>query len=229
MTPVFLRFDDFKTRSRRKILLSALLFYAVTRLASMVALLFLVRLYFLYGMDAMAQLRFTGSIEGIAYAAMEHGVWPMALWLLLGAPLLEETAFRLGLSFRRSHAALGAGAFTLFLVSRFAGWWWAIIPAAAVAAAVRLLTTADFWRSRRERLLKPAVLLSTVLFGAAHLFAMEGLSLAVLPVALIICFMLFCAGATFAYLRLNMGFGWALAAHIINNLPSVAAVLMLLY
>lgn len=228
MKPLLSRLDDFKTKSRGKIVLSALLFYAVTRIASMIAIMFLARLYFLYGFDAMAQLRFAGSIEGLVYAATEHGVWQMMAWLLLGAPLFEECAFRLGLSFRRRHVAVGSGMLTVFVVSRFLPLWWAVPAGIAVAVAVWFAATDDCLTNLRERLLPAAAWLSAILFGVAHLFAMQGLTLAVLPMALMICLQLMFSGMTFVYLRVNLGFGWALGAHILHNLPPAVMLSMLL-
>lgn len=226
MKSVFSRLEDYKTKSRKKILLFAVLFFVVTRIVSMVAFIFVGRLYFLYGFDAMAALRFGGSIEGLAYEAMGKGVWQTLAMVMIGAPLLEECAFRLGLSFRKRDMAIGLGALTLFLASRLLGsWLWSTIPAVAVTAVVWFATTEEFWTNLRPTWLKLAAWLSAVLFGLAHLFAMHGLTLITLPYALLICLMLFFAGATFVYLRVNLGFGWGLAAHILNNLP-VAVMLL---
>ena len=226
MKSVFSRLDDYKTKSRKKILLFAVLFFVVTRIVSMAAFIFVGRLYFLYGLDAMAALRFGGSIEGLAYEAMGNGIWQTLAMVMIGAPLLEECAFRLGLSFCKRDMAIGIGSLTLFLASRLLGsWLWSVIPAVAVTAVVWFATTEEFWSSLRPKWLKPAAVASAVLFGLAHLFAMHGLTLITLPYALLICLMLFFAGATFVYLRVNLGFGWGLAAHILNNLP--AAVMLL--
>ena len=220
MKSIFSRLEEHKTKSRKKILLFAVLFFMVTRIVSMAAFIFVGRLYFLYGLDAMSALRFGGSVEGIVYEAMEHGVWRELAMIMIVAPLLEECAFRLGLSFRKRDVATSLGALTLFLVSRIAGsWLWAAVPAVAVTAAVQFASTDEFWLNLKDKWLKPAAVASAVLFGLAHLFAMQGLSLITLPYALLICLMLFFAGATFVYLRTNLGFGWALAAHILNNLP----------
>lgn len=226
---VFARLDDSKTKSRRQILLFAVVFFVVTRLIMMIAIAFAARLYFLYGMDAMSALRFGGGIEGLAYEAMEKGVWPTLLMVLVGAPLLEECAFRLGLSFRKRDVAAGLGALTLFLFSRITGsWLWASIPAVAVAATVWFATSEEFWNGLRSAWLKPAAAASAVLFGLAHLFAMHGLTLVLLPYALLICMMLFFAGATFVYLRVNLGFWWGLGAHIANNLPAIIVLTSML-
>lgn len=223
MKPIFSRLDDYKRKSRKEILLFAILFFVATRIVSMLAVAFTARLYFLYGIDAMASLRFGGSIEGLAYDAMEKGVWSTLAMIMIGAPLWEECAFRLGLSFRKRDMAAGIGALTLFLASRLLdSWLWSAILAVAATGLVWFATTDEFWGSLRPKWLKPAAWASAVLFGLAHMFAMHGLTLAVLPYALLLCLMLFFAGAVFVYLRVNLGFGWALGAHILNNLPAIA-------
>lgn len=226
MKPIFSRLDDHLTKNRKQILIFAVLFFVVTRIVSMIAIGFAARLYFLYGFDAMASLRFGGSLEGIVYESMEKGLWRTLAMIVVGAPLLEECAFRLGLSFRRCDVSIGLGALTLFLASRVTGsWLWAMIPAVVVAAAVQLATTEMFWNRLKPKWLKPAAVASAVLFGLAHLFAMHGLSWITLPYALLLCLLLFFTGATFVYLRVNLGFGWAVGAHVLNNLPSVLLLL----
>lgn len=230
MKSIFSRLNDSETRSRKQILLFALLFFVATRILTTIAIGFTGRLYKqALGIDALATLRFRGSIEGIAYEAMEKGLWPTLLTVMIGAPLLEELAFRLGLSFRKRDVAIGLGVMTLFLGSRAIGsWLWPAIPAAAVAAAVWFATKEEFWSRLRPKCLKPAAVLSAVLFGLAHLFAMHGLTLELLPYALLMCLMLFFAGATFVYLRVNLGFGWALGAHMLNNLPAMVLLVSML-
>lgn len=230
MRPVFSRLEDFETLSRKRIVLYAVLFFVATRIVSVVAIGFTGAFYKqMWGIDAMAALRFGGGIEGLAYEAMEKGVWPTLLMVLIGAPLLEECAFRLGLSFRKRDVAAGIGALTLFLFSRITGsWLWASIPAAAVAATVWFATSEEFWSGLRSKWLKPAAVASAVLFGLAHMFAMHGLTLPLLPFALLICLMLFFAGATFVYLRVNLGFWWGLAAHILNNIPAIIMLALML-
>lgn len=220
MKPVFSRLEDYKRKSRKEILCFAILFFVATRIVSMVVIAFTTRLYFLYGFDAMSSLQFGGSFGGLTEMVAEKGLWRTLLKILIVAPLWEEAAFRLGLSFKRRDMALGLGALALFLVSRIcAGWWIAVIAVVAVAATVWLATTDEFWNGRRAKWLTPAAWASAVLFGLAHMFNMHGLTLVLLPYALSLCLMLFFAGATFVYLRVNLGFGWGLAAHVINNVP----------
>lgn len=216
------RTDDRATKSRRQIATYAVLFFVATRLACMPLMAGVAACtQAVTGTDPISALQFGGSPE--VAAKMGWAVFPM---ILLLAPLFEECCFRLGLSFRRNDAAIGLGALTVFLVSRFASPWWAVPAGAAAAAAVRLSTGGEWWAARRERWLRPAAWASAVLFGLAHLFAMPGLTPALLPAALTICTMLFFAGCTFVYLRMNLGFRWAVAGHMICNIPAAIQLIM---
>ena len=226
MKSIFRRVDDPQTMSRGKILLSALLFFVVTRIVCSVVIGIMLQLYSAHGIDAMAELQFAGNADRMAAEADNMGgMAAMVLQLMIVAPLLEECAFRLGLSFRRWHVAAGIGALTLFLVSRFCAMPWAAVAGVVAAVAVGMMTTDDMWTACRRRWLVTAAWVSALLFGAVHMFAMRGLSLPLLPLALMMCLMLSCAGAVFGYLRINLGFGWGLAAHILNNIPPLIMLL----
>ena len=222
MKPVFSRLDDSKRLSRKRILLFAILFFVATRIITAIAIGCTTALYKeAWGVDAMAALNFGANLDALKEEALQNGFAATILMVAIGAPLLEECAFRLALSFRKRDVSIGLGAMTLFLASRFLhSWWWSLLPAVAVAAVVWFATKEEFWNSLQPRWLKTAAILSAVLFGLAHMFAMHGLTPELLPLALLICLMLFFAGATFVYLRVNLGFGWGLAAHILNNLPA---------
>lgn len=232
MKPLLNRTGERATLTTRRILLNALIYFAVTRVATM--LLIGVATVWCIGIkdfNPMEQLRFAGSLQQLA-----AGEGPMLMkvgLLLLFAPLVEELAFRLGLSFRRRDVAVGAGAMALFLVSqalRLAGlgytWLWALPFGVAAGIWMWRRTAAVDFDALRKRWLVVSMYASAALFGLAHLFAMPGLTWGLLPFALLICLMLFFAGATFTYLRVNLGFGWGLLAHMVSNLAVVMLLLM---
>lgn len=206
----------------------ALCFFVATRLLSAVLIALAAAAYEQAGWpNPLEALEFGGLPE----VASEHLGGSVGWMLLLGAPLLEETAFRLALSFRRWHVAVGLGCLVAFFAMRlapagsfFGGYGGGALVAAAIAAAVWGATTDRFWLSKRPSWQLPAGWCSAVGFGLAHLFAMPGLSWPLLPFALCVCFMLATAGCVFVYLRVNLGFGWALAAHMANNIPALVMV-----
>ena len=231
MAPFILyRTNERATKSVACIVLYAALFFVATRLLSGVLIGAASAAYEqLLGIpNPMGALRFGGSPEVAAERFGANTIW----MLLLVAPLFEELAFRLALSFRRAHVAIGAGALAAFLAMRlapagsfFGGWGGAAVVAVAAAGLLYGCSPAGFWSSKRAAWQVAAGWCSAVGFGLAHLFAMEGLSWELLPFALLVCFMLACAGAVFVYLRVNLGFGWALGAHILNNIPALALLL----
>ncbi len=232
MQPFILnRTDERKTKSVGQIVAYAVLFFVITRIA--VALLVGVAsaFYMAGGVNPQEALQFMGNPTVVA----EHYGWWALPYILLFAPLFEECAFRLGLSFRKWHVTLGLAAVTVFFVSRVAllcgaahPYFWGVPTGVAVAAALWLMTTEGFWQSKREKWMRPMMWTSAGLFGLVHLFAMAGLTLYLLPFALLICLMLAFAGAVFVYLRVNLGFWWAVGAHIINNLIAVYLIVSIL-
>ena len=102
--------------------------------------------------NPMGALRFGGSPEVAAERFGANTIW----MLLLVAPLFEELAFRLALSFRRAHVAIGAGALAAFLAMRlapagsfFGGWGGAAVVAVAAAGLLYGCSPAGFWSSKR--------------------------------------------------------------------------------
>lgn len=233
MQPFILnRTDERRTKSVGRILLYALLFFIVTRIAVMLMLMGCTVIYMANtGLNPMQALSFFGN-PTVTAASM--GWWALP-YVLLIAPFFEECCFRLGLSFRRWQVAVGLGALTLFFVSRFfsmAGMshpFWASLPAGIVVAGLLYRFTTDaFWQAKKDKWLRPMMWCSAALFALVHLFAMQGLSWFLLPYALLICLMLFFAGSVMVYLRVNLGFWWAVGAHALNNIPPVFLMTLIL-
>ena len=97
--------------------------------------------------------------------------------------------------------------------------YWALPVWIAVAAGVYGFTTDGFWLSKRDRWLRPAMWASTVVFASVHLLSASALTWGLLPYVLLYVLGLFFSGCVFLYLRVNLGFGWALGAHMLCNLP----------
>lgn len=223
MKPFILnRSDERRTKSVGGILLYAALFFFVTRIAAVLLQKFGAAVYeWGWGVDPAGML----GARTPETMASEMGWWAVPHVLLL-APLVEECAFRLGLSFRRWQVATGVGALACF----FADWilffadvanarYWALPVWIAVAAAVYGVTTDGFWMSKRDKWLRPAMWTSAVAFAFIHLFSASAFTWGLLPYALLYVLGLFFSGCVFVYLRVNLGFGWALGAHMLCNLP----------
>lgn len=225
------RTNERQAKSVGRILLYALLFFIVTRIAVMLMLTGCTAIYMANtGINPMQGLSFFGN-PSVAAAGM--GWWALP-YVLLVAPFFEECCFRLGLSFRRWQVAVGLGALTLFFVSRFlaiAGaqhsFWWGLPAGIVVAGLLYGFTTDAFWQAKKGWL-RPMMWCSAGLFALVHLFAMQGLTWFLVPYALLICLMLFFAGSVMVYLRVNLGFLWAVGAHALNNVPAVFMITLVL-
>lgn len=223
MKPFILnRIDERRTGSVGGILLYAVLFFMATRIVVVLLQKSGVTVYeWGWGIDPAGMLG-ARTPESMAEEMGWRGVWHM----LVLAPLVEECAFRLGLSFRRGQVAVGAGALACF----FANWilffagvanprLWAFAVWIVVAAAVYVATTDAFWLSKREGWLRPAMWASAVVFALIHLISASEVTWGLLPYVLLYLLGPFFSGCVFVYLRVNLGFGWALGAHILCNLP----------
>ena len=222
------RLHERDTRSKWSIIRYGLLFWIVTRLLCMVLMVVCASIYMLWSVNPRELTQFGGDP---AYLLGQMGPLRIALLLLVFAPLIEETLFRLGLSFRRIHAALAAAALPVFFTYRCAS---PIIGAVGVAAAllffagVWFLTTDRQWARWRERGLRPAVWITAILFGLAHLKAFTVLNFTTLPFVLCLCCVPFFVGCVCTYYRVNLGFWWGVAAHVVNNIPPVILMILML-
>lgn len=233
MKPFILkRTDERRTRSIGRIVLYALLFLVVTRLGSAVLVGIGQTIYLLgWDVNALKLLHFFGTPEIIAE---QEGWWGL-FSILLFAPLFEESAFRLGLSFRRPHVAVGLGALSAFFVAGALQLAdvphpirWALLPGVGVAVVLWFSTTDAFWISKRDNWQRSMMWASAILFGLSHLFAMSGLTWGLLPMALLMAFMLALSGCVLVYLRVNLGFWWGVGAHAFINLFGAVSLLRIL-
>ncbi len=222
------RVDDYKTRSRNWMVGYAVLFWLVTRILVAALMAGCVAIYSRYGINPQDLTAFGGDPT---VTVASRGLLGALLMVGLIAPVFEEFLFRFGLSFRRVSVAVSCACVALFPAfshSKTAGlamWLICIGVAIAVFSAIYFLTTDRFWQEKKSRWLVPAVWITTIAFGLAHLMAFSTLSPALLPYALITCLAPFFAGCSCAYLRVNIGFGAGIAMHIFNNLPGLALML----
>lgn len=228
MKPFILnRSDEGQTKSPARIVLYAFLFYmiswgVVTLLIAGAVTLYLAQ----WGYNPHTALMFLGDPRVML---SELGWWAVPQ-VLLFAPLFEECALRLGLSFRRRDVAVGLGALVAFAAAcigklcgvEHAVWFlplWAL-----VGVLVWYRSAPGFWESKRASWQRAAMWTSAIVFALAHLFAMSELSWALLPYALLLCLMIFFHGCAFVYLRVNLGFWWAVGGHVLNNLMGAVVI-----
>ena len=146
------------------------------------------------------------------------------LWVLVVAPLVEESMFRLGLSFKRRTVGLWAG-----LLPVVVAWYvfhcrvWYILLLLAVAGGlvfwlIYRYTTDEQWQDWRKKYIIPAMWVSAIGFGLFHLNAFTVLNWLVLPYALVTILQPMADGCVFTYARVNLGFWLSFLLHFTKNI-----------
>ena len=138
------------------------------------------------------------------------GIWPAMIYLGLIGPIIEEISFRLW-----GNGKLWTGVISVVLMMLWSlgvGWWLSII---AALCGVLILTILN---EEKEKMLFALMLLSSVLFAAAHWGNYEGhWFLKMMAVVEKLGF-----GLLASYLVVNHNILWSMGLHIVNN--SIVAI-----
>lgn len=223
------RTDDYKNHSKKWVIGYALLFWVITRMLAGALVAGCGAIYEYLGFSAEELAQFSSSPD--QFANSTRPVWFILMMTLMFAPLLEECVFRLGLSFKKGQVAISMAMIPVLMV-----WMYPSIPlvakivlgvtAISIFFVILRFTTQNFWTIQKKKWLLPAIWISTAIFGLLHIVAFQGGSLVMLPYMLSMCLVIFFAGCSIAYLRVNLGFGYGLGMHIFNNLPIIAFLLV---
>ena len=227
MRYILSRTDDYIYHSKKWILGYAFLFWLVTRILSAGILITCTAIYKANEIDAEKLTSFGGNPFEVA----NKGSVPFMLMVLLViAPLLEEGIFRLGLSFKKWQIAISLSLIPIaviwqhiysFSAIEFAVW---SIAAIMILLFVNLYFKQTLWIEVKERFEVPIIWISSIVFAIMHLMAFSNISISLLPYCLCVTAVVFFAGGACAYLRVNLGFWWAVGFHIFNNLPPVIII-----
>lgn len=225
------RVDDSATHSKKWVIGYAALFWLITKIIASIIMGICIAVYIQsYGCNPQELTAFGGNPT--KPATIGSLIWKLTLLALL-APFIEEVVFRLGLSFKKFQVAIAIAAIPFFVWwSRFAVWpWWvgviAIVLSIIIYFCVMRYSDQNLWTSLRERNIITAMWVTSIAFGLVHLVAFTVLDAFLLPYALCVILTPFFAGCSFAYLRVNLGFGWGLAMHIFNNIPGIVMTILL--
>lgn len=223
------RTEDYKSHSKIWVIGYALLFWLITRVLAGVLVMCCAAIYEQFGFSAQEMAQFSSSPDQFAYSS--RPVWYILIIVLLVAPFLEECVFRLGLNFKKWQVAASLAAIPVFVI-----WMFPTLPlrnkisfaflGICIFFLILKYTSQNFWVEKKSKWFIPAIWISTVVFGLLHLVAFKGASIIMLPYMLSICLVIFFAGCSIAYLRINLGFGYGLGMHIFNNLPIIAFLWM---
>ncbi|MCM1452771.1 MAG: CPBP family glutamic-type intramembrane protease [Clostridium sp.] len=222
------RNEDYRSRSKKWMVGYALLFWLISRIIVVALMGVCMFAYEKHGINPRELTSFGGDP---AVALSSRGLLRALLMTALIAPLFEELLFRFGLSFRRVSVGVSLACLALFPAFSHSKtdtpmfWIISCCIAAAVFCCIFFATKDEFWRKMKARWQIPAIWVSSIAFGLAHLCAFSALSWTLLPYALVTSLAPFFAGCSCAYLRVNLGFGWGLAMHIFNNLPGIVLML----
>lgn len=222
------RTDDFKRHTKKWIVGYGLLFWFISRIAAMALLMACMAIYNHAGLNPDTMTHFAGNPE----TAKTLGLMAYVLiTVIIIAPLLEECIFRLGLSFKKLHIALGASAIPLYAMWQHLGMSATTSPIiyyiayvaviAAVFSLVYFLSPDRFWQRKKDQWLKPAMWLTAIAFGLLHMVAFSNYSIVLIPYMLCVVMIPFLAGCAITYYRVNLGFWWGVGLHVFNNIPAI--------
>ncbi len=223
------RNNDYETHSRKWMLCYAVLFWLISRIIVVIMMAVAMAVYDYFGINPKELTSFGGDP---AVTKASGGLIRGLLMVALIAPIFEEFLFRFGLSFKRVAVAVSCACIALFpafshnKTATLTTWLLCVGIAIAVFSVIYFSTSDNFWSQRKPHWQVPAIWVTSIAFGLVHLCAFSALSWMLLPYALIVSLAPFFAGCSCAYLRVNMGFGWGVGMHILNNLPGIIVMLL---
>lgn len=218
--------DDRDTQSKGRIIVNMLIWLVILYAGYLVLYVICMGIY---GANGVIPTKLT-EYGTDPYYWKEQPFWQTILWVLILAPLCEESMFRLGLSFKRRTVGLWAG-----LLPVVVAWYvfhcrvWFILLLLAFAGGLIFwlicrYTTDEQWENWRKNYIIPAMWVSAIGFGLFHLNAFSVLNWMVLPFALVKVLQPMADGCAFTYARVNLGFWWGVLFHFTKNLPGVLLI-----
>lgn len=140
--------------------------------------------------------------------------------IIIVGPLIEEIAFRLGLSFKKKNLLVAIPFLCFFILSSLVGSYKNFILLKLVACILvfisLLFTTQEYWTSFNTKFGKAVIIVLALTFGWMHILNYD-VVMNYLPLYFIVTLPQVIMGITFTYLRLNIGFWIALAGHMSLN------------
>ncbi len=220
---------DYENHSKKWMVGYAVLFWVISRVIVMILMGLSMAIYDHLGINPKELTDFGGDPTVTkASGSIVRGLLIIALM----APVFEEFLFRFGLSFKRYAVAVSCACIGLFpafshnKTATLSTWLICICMAIVFFTLIYYTTTNNFWSEKKSRWQVPAMWITSIAFGLVHLIAFSTLSWMLLPYALIVSLAPFFAGCSCSYLRVNMGFGWSIGMHILNNLPGIVIMLV---
>jgi hypothetical protein len=162
----------------------------------------------------------------------KYGTVEAAIYICILAPLLEETIFRLPLSFKKQHVAIALGCALLLFVR--------VIPVvnnfnllSAIAVRAVLFVLGYFTLMKllpantdlNKRAQTGFIILSMLLFGLMHIFNYAPMQWTIIFMYPFFVIPQLIMGWALTYIRFKNGFFWGVALHSLVNSVSVLTML----
>ena len=215
----FISSDDKNRLSKKEIIFKGILFYVMSLFTLVIVILALIVILNLFNVDTES-LKYP--LDSEKNEIRKKGILYVLFLVVFFGPFIEELSFRLGVSFKRMHVAISAGAITYVISSLLSGskYFEGIHYKLILAIVVGLLlyrigqTTLDNIQQRYGRMIIWIMILS---FGFLHVlnYDIEGTS--ILPMYFVMCLPQVLMGIIFVYFRLNLGFLYSLGFHCLLN------------
>lgn len=151
----------------------------------------------------------------------------LVLYLLIAVvmPLIEEGAFRLGLSFKKKDVIIALPLLSLYLFSLMFSLFGISDTIIRISLPIIMLTIfitclkipETFFQSLKEKKGTLIIYISTILFALIHITNYQITDLKYFPIYCMLCIPQLAGGVTATYFRLNLGFWYACGFHIIAN------------
>lgn len=161
-----------------------------------------------------------------------YGTVKAAIYICILAPLIEETIFRLPLSFKKQHGAIAFGCALLLFVRVIPGVNnLNLLSAIAVRAVLfvlgyftlmKILPANTYLNKRRQT---GIIILSILLFGLMHIFNYAPMQWTIIFMYPFFVIPQLIMGWALTYIRFKNGFFWGVALHSLVN--SVSVLIML--
>ncbi len=220
------RVNERATRSKGGIIGYGLAFFFIAKAILIAATIACTAVYMRNGIDVQSLMVFGGDPDVVL---ARYGKWLAIFMVAIYAPLTEEVAFRLGLSFKRLHAALSIAFLMQLIISFFTGtdmcgraisWGTAL----TVGCLLYFATKEDIWKRLGEKFRIPVIYVMAIAFGLIHFAAMDSITLIALPFMFLTVLQPMVAGFVASYYRVNLGFWWGVGIHILNNVPGIIMI-----
>jgi len=170
--------------------------------------------------------------ESIQKMIKKIGYTPAVIYICIIGPILEETVFRLPLSFKRVHIAIAIAVGILMLssplpfvknLSHSIGLGYALSIRIAISVLIYfivvMLIPAGFEINSRYK--KPIIIASIVLFGLMHIFNYVPLQWQLIWIYPLYVLPQLGMGVALTYVRFKNGFIWGIVLHCLINSVSM--------